>query len=101
MDARSYATANALVGNASDAAAIEIVLGDLSVAFECNTYFASTGADCGAELGGEPIRPWCAHEVYAGQRLVFCSVRARGCAVILQLAEASMFRSCSVRAQPI
>ncbi len=70
MDARSYATANALVGNASDAAAIEIVLGDLSVAFECNTYFALTGADCGAELGGEPIRPWCAHEVYAGQRLV-------------------------------
>ncbi len=70
MDARSYATANVLVGNAPGVAAIEIVHGDLTVAFECNTYFALTGADCGAELSGEPIRPWRAHEVYAGQRLI-------------------------------
>ncbi|MGB6986085.1 MAG: biotin-dependent carboxyltransferase family protein [Candidatus Aquilonibacter sp.] len=76
MDAHSYATANALVGNVAGAAAIEIVLGDLTVAFECNTYFALTGADCAAELSGEPIRAWRAHEVYAGQRLVLQRPRA-------------------------
>ena len=70
MDARSYATANALVGNISGAAAIEVVLGDFIVTFECNTYFALSGADCEAELSGEPVRAWCAQEVYAGQRLV-------------------------------
>jgi biotin-dependent carboxylase-like uncharacterized protein len=70
MDAQSYATANTLVGNVPGAAAIEVVLGDLLVGFECNTYFALTGADCGAELSGEPIRAWRAHEVYAGQRLI-------------------------------
>ena len=70
MDAHSYATANALVGNVPGAAAIEVVLGDFIVTFECNTYFALTGADCEAELSGEPVRAWCAQEVYAGQRLV-------------------------------
>ena len=76
MDARSYAIANELVGNAKDAAAIEIVLGDVILRFDAPARFALTGADCSAELDGEPIVTWTAHAARAGARLVLRRPRA-------------------------
>lgn len=76
MDSRSYAIANELVGNATDAAAIEIVLGDVILRFDAPARFALAGADCSAELDGEPIATWSAHAAHAGARLVLRRPRA-------------------------
>ena len=70
MDQRSYAIANALVGNPHGAAAIEIVLGDIVVLFESAAHFALGGADCAAELDGQPVATWAAHAARATSRLV-------------------------------
>ncbi len=70
MDPRSYAIANGLAGNADAAAAIEIVLGDVIVRFESAARFALAGADCDAELDGQPISTWATHAAQAGSRLV-------------------------------
>jgi biotin-dependent carboxylase-like uncharacterized protein len=70
MDQRSYSIANALVGNPNDVAAIEIVLGDIIVVFESAAHFALAGADCAAELDGQPIAAWVDHPARAGSRLV-------------------------------
>jgi len=76
MDSRSYAIANELVGNAKEAAAIEIVLGDIILRFDAPAHFALAGADCNAELDGEPIATWSAHAAHAGTRLVLRRPRA-------------------------
>jgi biotin-dependent carboxylase-like uncharacterized protein len=76
MDSRSYAIANELVGNAKDAAAIEVVLGDVILRFDAPARFALAGADCAAELDGEPIATWSAHAAQAGARLVLRRPRA-------------------------
>ena len=76
MDLRSYAIANELVGNDKDAAAIEIVLGDVIIAFESSAHFALAGADCSAELDGRPIATWAAHSAQAESRLVLRRPRA-------------------------
>jgi len=70
MDRGSYDAANALAGNACGAAAIEVVLGDVVLTFACDARFALTGADCNAELDGEPVRAWTTHRVRAGSRLM-------------------------------
>jgi biotin-dependent carboxylase-like uncharacterized protein len=70
MDQRSYAIANALVGNPHGAAAIEIVLGDIVVLFESAAHFALGGAGCAAELDGQPVATWAAHAARATSRLV-------------------------------
>ncbi len=69
MDRRSYDAANALAGNASGSAALEIVLGDVALVFECDARFALAGADCKAELDGEPVAAWTTHAARAGSRL--------------------------------
>jgi 5-oxoprolinase (ATP-hydrolysing) subunit C len=69
MDRRSFDAANALAGNAADAAVIEIVFGDVVVTFASNARFALTGADCNAQLDDEPVRAWTTQEARAGSRL--------------------------------
>ena len=76
MDSRSYAIANELAGNADGAAAIEIVLGDVIVRFESAARFALGGADCDAQLDGQPISTWATHAAQAGSRLVLHRPRA-------------------------
>lgn len=70
LDAPALEIANALVGNAADAAALEITLGQGEFEFEQDGWFALTGAGCDAQLDGKAVWTGWRHEVKAGQRLV-------------------------------
>ena len=56
MDKPALVTANLLVGNGANAAALEITLGQVDIQFERSGWFALTGAACEAKLDGEPDR---------------------------------------------
>jgi len=59
MDGLALATANLMLGNAPDAAAIEVPGVPMRLRFLGDTAFALTGADAGATLDGRPIpRNW-------------------------------------------
>ena len=49
------AIANKLVGNAPDALALEITMGNVSVRFSQDTWFALAGAEASADLSGEAM----------------------------------------------
>jgi biotin-dependent carboxylase-like uncharacterized protein len=70
MDLPAFSVANALVGNAESAAAIEVALFPFRLRFERDTTFACTGADCPVKLDDAPIPPWWARPARAGQTLV-------------------------------
>lgn len=70
LDKPSLITANLLVGNAPEAAALEITLGQLTVQFEQDGWFALTGAGCEATLDGETVWAGWRQPVSAGQTLV-------------------------------
>lgn len=60
LDAPALQVANLLVGNAADAAALEITLGQLEATFTSPRWIALTGADCHATLDGRPLwTGWC------------------------------------------
>jgi biotin-dependent carboxylase-like uncharacterized protein len=63
--------ANWLLGNALDAAVIEITLGGLGVLIEQDSCLALAGADLAATLDGQALHPWQSFAVRAGQRLRF------------------------------
>jgi biotin-dependent carboxylase-like uncharacterized protein len=65
------AWANALLGNALDAAVIEVALGGLSLHVQQDAWLAIAGADLAATLDGQPIGPWTAFQVRQGQSLEF------------------------------
>ena len=69
MDNLSLSYANALVGNAPDAAGIEIVLFPFKVKFERDTLFACTGGDGRVELDDQVLAPWWRGQAKAGQVL--------------------------------
>lgn len=69
MDSLSLRYANALVGNAPDAAGIEIVLFPFKVKFERDTVFACTGGDGRVELDDQELAPWWRGHAKAGQML--------------------------------
>jgi biotin-dependent carboxylase-like uncharacterized protein len=71
LDWVSMSWANWLVGNALDAAVVEITLGGLSLLVEHDGCLALAGADLDARLNGEPVQPWRSFHVQQGQRLVF------------------------------
>lgn len=70
MDRRAFALGNLLLGNAPDAAGIEVAVAPLVVRFEADTAFAITGGDCRATLDGHPLPPWWAGLAREGQELV-------------------------------
>ncbi|HTX55663.1 MAG TPA: biotin-dependent carboxyltransferase family protein [Candidatus Acidoferrales bacterium] len=76
MDPYGFEVANELAGNAPGAAAIEIVLGDVTVVFESPARFALTGADCAARLDDLPVANWSSHVARTGSRLVLQRPRA-------------------------
>ena len=59
MDKPALITANLLVGNGANAAALEITLGQVDIQFERDCWFALTGAACEAMLDGDqaPLVP--------------------------------------------
>lgn len=79
--------ANLLVGNAPEAAALEITLGQVDVQFTRHCWFALTGAACEATLDGAPVWLGWRMEAKAGQRLVL---------KILSMGSAAIWRSRAV-----
>nr|WP_113864640.1 5-oxoprolinase subunit PxpC [Brenneria salicis]NMN92210.1 biotin-dependent carboxylase-like uncharacterized protein [Brenneria salicis ATCC 15712 = DSM 30166]RBP67546.1 biotin-dependent carboxylase-like uncharacterized protein [Brenneria salicis ATCC 15712 = DSM 30166]RLM32466.1 hypothetical protein BHG07_01205 [Brenneria salicis ATCC 15712 = DSM 30166] len=69
LDIPALKLANLLVGNAEDAAALEITLGKLVATFTSPCWVALTGADCHADLDGKPLWTGWRFAVKAGQIL--------------------------------
>ncbi len=76
MDRDAFEAANALVGNAPDAAGVEFALigGRLSLADEC--LIAVTGGDVPVALNGKPISPWSSWRASAGSELEIGAMRS-------------------------
>ncbi|WP_291012958.1 urea carboxylase [Hydrogenophaga sp.] len=66
MDAYAHRMANRLVGNASNAAALEITLSGPTLRFNADAVIAVTGAPAPLTLDGEPLALWQSHRVSAG-----------------------------------
>jgi biotin-dependent carboxylase-like uncharacterized protein len=69
LDALSLEVGNRLVGNAPQAAAIEVTMGPTALRFTRATRIALTGAEFDATLDGEPVHVWWSLPVRAGQQL--------------------------------
>ncbi|MDZ4280471.1 MAG: 5-oxoprolinase/urea amidolyase family protein [Hydrogenophaga sp.] len=69
MDMHAHRAANALVGNAADAAALEITLAGPTLRFNTATVVAVTGAPAKVTLNGETVPMWQAINVPAGATL--------------------------------
>jgi 5-oxoprolinase (ATP-hydrolysing) subunit C len=69
MDRPAFETANALLGNEANAAAIEVALFPFRLRFHADARFALAGAACPATLDGEALPPWWTCEAKAGQTL--------------------------------
>lgn len=70
LDKPSLTIANLLVGNEANAAALEITLGQVDIAFERDCWFALTGAACEATVDGRPVWVGWRTPAKAGQHLV-------------------------------
>ena len=66
MDMHAHRAANALVGNAANAAALEITLAGPTLRFNTSAVVAVTGAPAKLTLNGEPVPMWQAIDVPAG-----------------------------------
>jgi biotin-dependent carboxylase-like uncharacterized protein len=69
MDGPALRTANLLVGNEPESAALEITLGQCAIEFTQDGWFALTGAGCYAELDGHAVWTGWRLAVKAGQQL--------------------------------
>lgn len=69
MDLRALTDANRMVGNDPDAAALEVVYGDVTLHVDAPVRVALAGADCTARADGMPIPSWHACEVRTELRL--------------------------------
>lgn len=69
MDAYAHRMANRLVGNAADAAALEITLSGPVLRFNADAVIAVTGAPAPVMLDGAPLPMWQSHRVAAGSVL--------------------------------
>ena len=76
LDTLALRVANRLVGNADNAAGLELTLGGCELRFEVATRIALTGDDFGARLDGRPLRPCWSVPVAAGQTLRLAGANA-------------------------
>ncbi|MDO8206623.1 MAG: urea carboxylase [Gallionella sp.] len=79
MDALAFRLGNRLLGNAADAAGLELTVSGPTLLFNTDTVIALTGAAMSAELDGEPLSFWHSHAVKAGSVLRLGSVDGGGC----------------------
>ena len=86
MDALAFRLGNQLVGNAADAAGLELTVSGPTLKFNSDTVIALTGADMKAELDGEPLAFWCSHAIKAGSVLRLGAVQGGGCRSYLAVA---------------
>jgi 5-oxoprolinase (ATP-hydrolysing) subunit C len=66
MDDLALRAGNILLGNARHAAAIEVQVFPFAVRFEKECDIVVTGADCGADLDGNPAPSWCTTRARSG-----------------------------------
>jgi antagonist of KipI len=66
---------NRLVGNAENAAGLEMTLVGGTFRFGEQLFIALTGSDFGAELNGVPLRPWTSFAAQTGQTLSLGATR--------------------------
>ncbi len=85
LDSHSLAIANLLVGNAADAAVLEITLTGPTLAFERAACIAICGAEIDAGIGELRIPGWRRIDIPAGSRLKFGACR-RGARAYLAVA---------------
>ena len=78
MDDQSMRIANRLVGNRSEAAALECTLTGPTLRFHGDMLIAITGAPMAATLDGLPVALWTAHRVKAGSVLKLAAVDGGG-----------------------
>jgi len=78
MDGLAFRLANRLLGNPSDAVALELTVSGPTLRFNVDATVALTGADMQAELDGQPLENWRTHAVPAAGVLRFGSVRGHG-----------------------
>jgi urea carboxylase len=86
MDALAFRLGNQLVGNAADAAGLELTVSGPTLKFNRDTVIALTGADMKAELDGEPLVFWQSHAIKAGSVLRLGAVQGGGCRSYLAVA---------------
>ncbi|MFA6203311.1 MAG: urea carboxylase [Gallionella sp.] len=86
MDALAFRMANRLLGNAADAAGLELTVAGPTLRFNSDTVIALTGALMSAELDGEPLPFWRSHVIKAGSILRLGSVEGGGCRSYLTVA---------------
>ncbi|MBZ9937941.1 urea carboxylase [Mesorhizobium sp. BR1-1-16] len=78
MDSRSHRLANRIVGNAEDAAALELTVSGPMLRFHRAAIIAITGADMAPKLDGVPIPCFAPVNVPAGAVLAFGAVSGPG-----------------------
>ncbi|PKH22600.1 urea carboxylase [Enterobacterales bacterium CwR94] len=78
MDDFAFRLANRIVGNAEEAAALELTLQGPTLRFHTDALIALTGADCPADLDGQPVDFWQPVSVVAGQVLTLGRAK-QGC----------------------
>ncbi len=71
MDEHAFLWANRLLGNAPDAAQIEINVGRLTLLAHDDTCIAITGADLGARINEHDAPPWRTYRIKRGDRIEF------------------------------
>ncbi|MEI7290565.1 5-oxoprolinase/urea amidolyase family protein [Paraburkholderia tropica] len=78
MDDRSFTLANALLGNAADAAGLEFTMVGAILRFNCETLFVLGGAPLAASLDGAPVAFWQVVRARAGSVLKLGGVTGAG-----------------------
>ena len=78
MDDRSFTLANALLGNAADAAGLEFTMVGATLRFNCETLFVLGGAPLAASLDGAPVTFWQVVRARAGSVLKLGGVTGAG-----------------------
>ena len=86
MDALAFRLGNQLLGNAEDAAALELTVSGPTLKFNRDTVIALTGAAMSAELDDQPLKFWRSHAVKAGSVLRLGAVQGGGCRTYLAVA---------------
>ncbi|WP_163834215.1 5-oxoprolinase subunit C family protein [Spartinivicinus ruber] len=71
MDEHAFLWANRLLNNAYDAAQLEITIGMVSLEAQSPTQIAITGADLGATINNQPVRPWQSFVINKGDQISF------------------------------
>ncbi|MEI7255432.1 urea carboxylase [Dickeya dadantii] len=86
FDVRSFRLGNQLLGNAPDAAGLEITLRGPTLRFNRDCAFVITGAAIDARLDDVPLAGWRTHHARAGQTLTLGDIQGAGCRSYLLLA---------------